>query len=173
MPELIAPTARLHASWLEAHAEWGPGGVHEDGFGLLSSDEVDSPAGFAAWVARLTDEADSGGAPCTYRWIVDGDRVLGGIALRHGFGEFVKGAGHIGYGIRPSARRRGLATWALGRMLGEARELGMDKVLVVCAADNVASVKTIERHGGVLDGIRDTDLGPARRYWIKIGVPSG
>ena len=53
MPELIAPTVRLHAAWLEAHHEWGPG-VHEDGFGLHSSDEVDSPAGFAAWVARLT-----------------------------------------------------------------------------------------------------------------------
>ncbi len=47
MPELIAPTARLHTAWLEAHAEWGPG-VHEDGFGLLPSDEVDAPADFAA-----------------------------------------------------------------------------------------------------------------------------
>jgi hypothetical protein len=43
MPELIAPTACLHAAWLGAHAEWGPG-AHEDGFGLLPSDEVDSPA---------------------------------------------------------------------------------------------------------------------------------
>jgi predicted acetyltransferase len=88
------------------------------------------------------------------------------------FGEFVKRAGHIGYGIRPSARRRGLATWALGRILDEARVLGMDRVLVVCAADNVASAKTIGRHGGVLEGIRDTEFGPARRYWIKIGMRS-
>jgi hypothetical protein len=48
MPELIAPTTRLHAAWLEAHAEWGPG-QHEDGFGLGPSDEVASPSGFAAW----------------------------------------------------------------------------------------------------------------------------
>ncbi|MEU7861279.1 hypothetical protein [Nonomuraea sp. NPDC049141] len=70
MPELIAPTARLHAAWLEAHAEWGPG-VHEDGFGLLPSDAVDSTAGFAAWVTRLLDESDQEKAavPCTYRWI--------------------------------------------------------------------------------------------------------
>ncbi|MEU4715850.1 hypothetical protein AB0F73_19625 [Micromonospora purpureochromogenes] len=40
MPELIAPTVHLHAAWLEAHDEWGPG-VHEDGFGLLPSDEVE------------------------------------------------------------------------------------------------------------------------------------
>jgi len=25
MPDLVAPTARLHIAWLEAHEEWGPG----------------------------------------------------------------------------------------------------------------------------------------------------
>ncbi|MEU9836234.1 GNAT family N-acetyltransferase [Streptosporangium sp. NPDC048047] len=178
MPELIAPTTRLHAAWLEAHAEWGPG-VHEDGFGLLPADEVGSPAGFAAWVARLTgesDQADAGRVACAYRWIVEGDRVLGGIALRHGGGEVVRRLGHIGYGIRPSARRRGLATWALGRMLDEARTLGIGEVLIVCAAGNAASARTIERCGGVLEAIRDTGLGAVRRYRIDLqrspGVPS-
>ena len=173
MPELIAPTARLHTAWLEARDEWGPG-VHEDGFGLHPADEVDSPAGFAAWVARLADEsdqtkaADAGQVRCTYRWIVEGDRVLGGIALRHEFNDFVLRLGHIGYGIRPSARRRGLATWALGRMLDEARVLGLDRVLIICEVDNVASAKTIERHGGVLEDVRDTEHGTVRRYWIEI-----
>ncbi len=173
MPGLIAPTVRLHAAWLEAHDEWGPG-VHEDGFGLHPSDELDSPAGFAAWVSRLVDQSDpakpldAGRVHCMYRWIVEGDRVLGGIALRHASSDYVLWAGHIGYGIRPSARRRGLATWAMGRILEEARVLGLDRVLAVCAVDNVASVKTIERCGGVFEGIRDTKLGPARRYWIKL-----
>ncbi|MCO1594415.1 GNAT family N-acetyltransferase [Micromonospora sp. RHAY321] len=174
MPELIAPTVRLHAAWLEAHAEWGPG-LHEDGFGLRPSDEVRSPAGFAAWVRLLADESDpakplpAGQVRCTYRWIVEGDQVLGGIALRHELDDYlVRVAGHIGYGIRPSARRRGLATWALGRMLGAARALGLDRVLVTCEVHNVASARTIEHHGGVLEDIRDTDLGAVRRYWIKL-----
>ncbi|MGI5521284.1 GNAT family N-acetyltransferase [Micromonospora sp. CA-259024] len=174
MPELVAPTVRLHAAWLEAHDEWGPG-HHEDGFGLRSTDEVRSPGGFAAWVTRLSDRSDpekplhAGQVRCTYRWIVEDDRVLGGIALRHELNDYLlRVTGHIGYGIRPSARRRGLATWALGRILGEARALGLDRVLLACAADNVASTKTIERHGGVLEGIRDTELGPARRYWITL-----
>lgn len=173
MPELIAPTTRLHTAWLAAHAEWGPG-QHEDGFGLHPSDDVDSPPGFAAWVARLLDQSDPakpievGTHRCIYRWIVDNGRVLGGIALRYGTSAYVSWAGHIGYGIRPSARRRGLATWALGRMLAEARALGMERVLAVCAVDNVASVKTIERCGGVFDGTQDTRFGPTRRYWIKL-----
>ncbi|WP_328584699.1 GNAT family N-acetyltransferase [Streptomyces sp. NBC_00370] len=171
MTELTAPTTRLHSAWLQAHAEWGPG-LHEDGFGLRPSDEVESPAGFAAWVALLADastpKAVAAGQGCTYRWIVEGDRVHGGIALRHGPNDEVRQFGHIGYGIRPSSRQRGLATWALGQILDEARALGLDQVLIVCEVDNLASVKTIERHGGVFEEIRDTEHSPVRRYWIKI-----
>src|SRR5580692_5184852 len=110
MPELVAPTLSLHAAWLEAHHEWGPG-VHEDGFGLHSSDEVDSPAGFAAWVARLTAQADpakpvaAGRVHCTYRWIVEDDRVQGAIALRHTLNDRLLQLGRIGEDDR--APRRG------------------------------------------------------------------
>lgn len=167
MPDLIAPTARLHDAWLAAHAEWGPG-LHEDGFGLAPTDDVDSQAGFAAWIARPAEESER----ATCRWIVEDDQVLGGIALRHGFTDHVRWAGHLGFGIRPSARRRGLASWALGRMLDEARVLGMDRVLLVCATDNVGSAKTIERLGGAFEDVRDTGHGPVRRYWITIAEPT-
>jgi predicted acetyltransferase len=172
MPELIPPTVGWHAAWLEAHREWGPG-LHEDGFGLHSSDEVESPAGFATWVARLNAQLDpakpldAGRVRCTYRWIVEDARVQGAIALRHELNDRLMQLGHIGYGVRPSARRRGLASWALGQMLGEARALGLDRVLIVCEAGNVASAKTIESRGGVLEEIRATEHGPVRRYWIS------
>jgi len=167
MPDLVAPTTRLHSAWLDAHAEWGPG-LHEDGFGLAPTDEVDSPTGFAAWVARLADQSDQ----ATCRWIVEGDQVLGGIALRHEFNDYVQWAGHVGFGIRPTARRRGLGAWALGQMIDEARVLDMDRVLVVCATRNVASARTIERCGGVFEEVRDTEHGPVGRYWITVGEPS-
>ncbi|HEX3778845.1 MAG TPA: GNAT family N-acetyltransferase [Pseudonocardiaceae bacterium] len=173
MPDLVAPTTRLHAAWLNARDEWGPG-VHEDGFGLDPADEVDSAAGFAAWVARLVDESDptkpvaTGRRRCTCRWIIEGDQVVGGIALRHELDDFVRRVGHIGYGIRPSARRRGLATWALGRMLDEARLVGLDRVLIVCEDDNLASARTIERNGGVLEDLGDAEPSVLRRYWITL-----
>ncbi|MEV4709285.1 GNAT family N-acetyltransferase [Actinoplanes sp. NPDC049316] len=173
MPELIAPNVRLHDAWLEAHHEWGPG-LHEDGFGIGAADDVRSPGGFAAWVARLARQSDpavtveAGRHGCAYRWIVEDDRVLGGIALRYGDDEYVAWAGHVGYGIRPSARRRGLATWALGRMLEEAPTLGLERVLAVCAVGNVASMTTIERCGGVFEGVRETKSGPLRRYWFQL-----
>ena len=171
MAELILPTTRLHAAFLECRDEWGPG-LHEDGFGLGAEDDVDSADGFAAWVHKRLRLIHPAGNPCpdakhgSPRWIVEDGRVLGGIVLRHVFDDDI---GQIGYGVRPSARRRGLAGWALGEMLKEARALGLDRVLIPCLADNIASARTIERNGGVLERIRDTEHGRrVRRYWITL-----
>ncbi|GAB1645714.1 GNAT family N-acetyltransferase [Krasilnikovia sp. MM14-A1259] len=171
MPELILPTTRLHAAFLDCRDDWGPG-LHEDGFGLGADDDVDSPDGFAAWVHQRTRLTHRAGTPCppemhgSPRWIVEDGRVLGGIALRHYFHDRF---GHIGYGVRPSARRRGLASWALGQMLAEARAaLGLDRVLIPCLAHNIASARTIERNGGVLEGIRHNGHNLVRRYWINL-----
>jgi predicted acetyltransferase len=173
VPSLLVPTVTLEAAWREARDEWGPG-LHEDGFGLQPSDDVHSSAAFAAWVTRLLSESREprqgrASVRCTYRWIVEKERVLGGIALRHHLTDSLLNAGgHVGYGLRPSARGHGIGTWALTRMLDEARTLALARVLLVCADDNVASAKTIERCGGVLEDVRRTDLGLARRYWIAL-----
>lgn len=174
MPELITPTTRLHTQWLAARDDWGQG-VRQDGSGLRPGDEVDSPAGFAAFVGKLVRESDPGVAPvpgwvhCTYWWIAEGDEVLGSIALRHELNDFLlRAGGHIGYGVRPSARGRGLASWALAGVLPYARSLGLDRVLLVCNVGNEPSRRTIERNGGVLEDIRDTEKGRLRRYWIPL-----
>jgi predicted acetyltransferase len=172
MPVLIAPTTTLHRQWLELRDDFGRG-THLDGSGLHEDDDVDSPAGFAAWVERLgslTDPAQpvpDDKVHCTYWWIVEGDAVLGSISLRHELNDFLfEAGGHIGYGVRPSARRRGLATYALGEVLKRAEGLGIDRVLITCDVDNEASRRTIEHFGGVQEDIRDTVLGRTRRLWI-------
>jgi predicted acetyltransferase len=169
VPELILPTTRLQAAFLECLADWGPG-QHEDGFGIAEDDDPSSPEWFRQWVHDRLRFSHPVGTPCpperhgSPRWIVEDAVVLGGIVLRHQFDDAV---GHIGYGIRPSARRRGVASWALREMLVEARAaLQVDRVLVPCLADNIASARTIESCDGVLEGIRDTAHGPVRRYWI-------
>ncbi len=174
MADLIAPTARLHEAWLRSRDDWGRG-VYQDGSSLHPEDDVDSPDGFAAWVRRLLRESDpavllpAGLVHCTYWWIVEDDEVLGAIGLRHELNDFLREAGgHIGYGIRPSARRRGLASFALGEVLRYAAKLGLSRVLVTCNVENEGSRRTIERHGGELEDIRDTELGRLRRYWIPL-----
>jgi predicted acetyltransferase len=174
MVELIAPTVRLRGSWLRSRDDWGRG-VHQDGAGLRPGDDVDSADGFAAWVRRLLSESDpavpaaDGWVHCTYWWIVEDDDVLGAIALRHELNEFLlRAGGHIGYGVRPAARRRGLASFALGATLPYAAKLGLSRVLVTCNVANEGSRRTIERNGGVLEDIRDTEIGRLRRYWISV-----
>lgn len=162
MPQLIAPATAFEAAWREARADWGPG---MDGFGLSPEDDVDTSAGFAAWLRRLA--ADTG---CTYRWIIEEDRVLGGIALRHADHPAVSHAGHLGYGLRPSARGQCHAVWAVREMLAEARHLTLEQVVVICEPDNTASARTIERAGGTLagnDAAGTHDCGRLRRYTIR------
>jgi len=109
--------------------------------------------------------------PATYWWIVEGDTYLGAIDLRHRLNDILlEAGGHIGYSIRPSARRRGLATWALGAVLPEARGLGLKRVLLTCTHGNTASARTIEHNGGVLEDVRETAIGTKCRYWITVPV---
>ena len=103
---------------------------------------------------------------CFYRWIMDGDEVVGGIAARSSESEFVQVNGHVGYGIRPSARGRGIAAWALGQVVRELFDTrGLTRVLAVCQANNGASATTIERNGGRLD--TETSTAHVNRYWIE------
>ena len=149
--------------------------MHQDGAGLRPQDDVDSPEGFAAWVRRLHSESDpavplpEGLVHCTYWWIVEDDEVLGAISLRHELNDFLlRAGGHIGYGIRPAARRRGLASAALAEVLPYAAKLGLTRVLLTCEVTNEGSRRVIERNGGALEDIRDTEIGRLRRYWITL-----
>jgi predicted acetyltransferase len=174
MPELVEPTTRLRTAWLAARKDWGPG-IHEDGFGLHPDDDVETQDGFTAWVQRLRQDSDTTGLAAgerdhaTYWWIVEGEAVLGAIALGHQLNDRALRVGQIGYGIRPSARGRGLAKWALAEVLSVARTLGLDRVLITCRDDNVASARVIEHNGGLLDNVRNTDSGRMRRYWVALG----
>lgn len=174
MPELILPDVRLRESWVAAQQEWGVG-VHQDGAGLSPGEDPSAPPDFAQYVERLRVSADvtvpprQGWVHCAFWWLVEGDEYLGAIALRYELNDFLlRAGGHIGYGIRPSARRRGLASWALGEMLVRAREHGLDRVLITCDETNAGSRRTIEGAGGVLEDVRETELGLTRRYWVDL-----
>lgn len=76
--------------------------------------------------------------------------------------------GHIGDGIRPSERRKGYATAMIGLALEECRKLGIDRVLICCDKDNIGSVKSIQRNGGVLENEVEENGNIVQRYWIEL-----
>jgi predicted acetyltransferase len=99
--------------------------------------------------------------------MVEAGEVVGRISLRHELNELLfTWGGHIGYSVRPSARRRGHATAALAGMLEVCRGKGIDPVLITCDVDNVASRRTIEGAGGVYEDTRDGKL----RFWVDLDL---
>lgn len=179
---LVAPDTSFYHSFLESHQEWA--GAHQDGAAVFMADDVTTPEGFEEWVARLLDAEKTpekdGMVPCTYLWITEGSRYIGAIAFRHHLTPaLLNSGGHIGYGVRPSDRGRGAATWALREVCArlsaraEPDRILPDRVLLTCDDSNAASAKTIERCGGVLEDVRTDEDGQLfRRYWIDVGAPA-
>jgi predicted acetyltransferase len=128
----------------------------------------EDPAEFAAYAAWLRADVledsprPAGHVPATTMWWADGLEYLGRITIRHRLTpSLLNVGGHIGYDVRPSARRRGYATSMLAAAIPVAFGFGIDPVLITCDTDNIGSRKVIEANGGVLEDERDGKL----RFW--------
>jgi predicted acetyltransferase len=133
---------------------------------------------FDAFLYRLNAcaqgiELPDGFVPHSTFWLVrDESEVVGVSNIRHSLTPALRReGGNIGYGIRPSARRRGLGIAILRQSLDRAVELGLTQVLLTCGKQNVASAKSITRNGGILDSEEYLpDRGEiVQRYWIANG----
>jgi predicted acetyltransferase len=111
---------------------------------------------FGAYLERLEackrGEGDAASfVPHTTYWLVERGVVVGVANMRHRLTDALRReGGHIGYGVRPTARGRGFAHDLLRGALARARLRGLSEVLLTCGKDNVASVKTIVGGGGEL-----------------------
>ena len=113
----------------------------------------------------------AGKVPATQLLCVEEGRVLGMIQIRHELNEYLRlYAGHIGYSVRPFARRQGVASWMLAAALPHCRRLGLDRVMIACEPWNEGSRRTILANGGVYEKTvhepeHDIDL---EQYWITL-----
>lgn len=100
------------------------------------------------------------------------NKIIGMINIRyHISGKMLKnGASHIGYGIRPTERKKGYAKVALYLALLEEQKLGETNVLLECDVDNIASNKTIQSLGGKLEKteLDSYDNTMTNYYWIDV-----
>jgi predicted acetyltransferase len=168
---LIEPSADFRASFLAAEAEFAA-----EAGGERIIDVVGGPNDeFDAYVRRLMEiqgrqPAQPNWVPMSVYWIVDDDRYVGRVNLRHRLNRRLRRhGGHIGYEIRPSMRRRGYASRGLALALDKARQLRLRRVLLTCDDDNVGSIRVIEANGGQLEGrFTARSEAPFRRYWIDL-----
>jgi predicted acetyltransferase len=168
MPFLAQPSMLYKESFLEAVREF-----HAEDRNL-ELDERDLAINFRhylqGWVDRKANPRP-GKVPESIFWLIADDTFIGRLSIRHVLNEsLLQFGGHIGYEIRPTKRRQGYGKEILRLGLERARAVDIDRALVTCDDNNIASAKIIEANGGELENIvllpgRDVST---RRYWITM-----
>ena len=133
---------------------------------------------FAGYIRHLHNMARGiglkpGWVPYTVYWSVAPERarLVGELHLRHWLTPVLeKEGGHIGYTITPSLRGQGYGTAQLALGLEKARDFDLERVLITCNTENIASARVIQKNGGVFQDevISDHTGKPVSRYWITL-----
>ena len=128
---------------------------------------------FPAYLDSLElTEAVPGLVPDSTFFCLDKERniLVGAINIRHYLNDhLLKFGGHIGDGVRPSERRKGIATRMIALGLEECKKLGITRVLMTCKKENTGSAKSIMNNGGILENeIEKEDGTVMQRYWITL-----
>ena len=101
----------------------------------------------------------------------EGEKLIGVFSLKFELTKYLLDfGGHIGYAVRPSERKRGIATQILKQGLEIAKEAGFERILCVCDEDNYGSEKVILKNGGVLENelYDPEEKVTVKRYWIAL-----
>lgn len=108
----------------------------------------------------------------TYLLIRESDnKIVGTLNLRWNLTEAMQNfGGNIGYGIRPTERRKGYNKINLYLGLIEACKVGLDRVMLDCDVNNIGSDRTMQALGGVLER---TEIDPSdgvltNVYWFDV-----
>lgn len=108
----------------------------------------------------------------TVFWLIDNEQYIGSINLRHTLTpNLEKVGGHIAYQIRPSQYHKGYAYAALLLCLNKAKKMGLDKILVTCEAENIASYSVMHKaminYGGTEIEPVEVDGIIQKRVWLN------
>ncbi len=153
---LVRPSEAYRDSFLSGAAEFYTEGRADSTYAEFLGYNLDSLARhFADFVHDLLNLASETSLPRGWQqdqvfWLIDEGAYLGQASIRPQLSSryLLTYGGHIGYSIRPTRRRQGYGTQILGLALTEARQLGLQRVLVTCNSDNLPSKRIIEQNGG-------------------------
>ena len=128
---------------------------------------------FLAHLDTLENDPPRLMVPGTMFFLVEGEEILGVCEIRHFLNSgLLKYGGHVGYGVAPKHRGNGYAAEMVRMAMPFMKQVGIDRCLITCVQENIASAKTIENVGGVLENeveiIRNGLLKIGLRYWIDV-----
>lgn len=168
--KLIPPTVKLENEYKEMLKEW-----HDSGEVLVPFILRYDPKDFKKFVKQMEGFKKGTDIPETFVphstfWLVNSeDKILGVVNIRHKLNDKLNLiGGHIGYGIRPTERRKGYATKILELALKEVKKLDITKALVTCDRNNIASKKTILKNNGILYQENEVDGVNVLGFWIDV-----
>ena len=167
--KLVKLCEKYRAQLIDMMDEWAATGEKIIPSAIRKNDWHD----FESYLAGLDTAPKPPLVPDSTFFCLDEERgiFVGAVNIRHYLNDaLLKSGGHIGDGVRPSERRRGVATAMIGLALDECRRLGIDRVLMVCDRDNIGSAKSIINNGGVLENEveNEQDGRIIQRYWIEL-----
>ncbi len=110
---------------------------------------------FEEWVKKVNRNAavadDEWGTYYLYLAFDDNDKLIGLLNIRFNLSNNLREQyGDIGYGVRPSERRKGYATKMLEYALNICKEKNMEYAILGCYENNYGSNRTIIKNGGIL-----------------------
>ena len=167
---LIRLTQEYEQEWNDLLAEFREDGEIVPMAMKGTSDNFDDFLAYAERYSKGTD-LPYGHVSSDIYFLVAGDRkrLLGAVDIRHELSApLLKYGGNIGYGVRPTERRKGYATEMLRLALEKCRERKMQRVLLTCFTDNTASVKAMKKNGAVLENEVMDHGRKKQRYWIEL-----
>ena len=98
---------------------------------------------------------------------LDNNKIVGIINARHELNDYLLNfGGHIGYSVRKSERRKGYGKKMLNYTSEFLFSLVLQKILITCDKNNIASKRTIESCGGILENEVVEESRTTLRYWI-------
>ena len=167
--KLVKLCEKYRAQLIDMMDEWAATGEKIIPSAIRKNDWHD----FESYLAGLDTAPKPPLVPDSTFFCLDEERgsFVGAVNIRHYLSDaLLKSGGHIGDGVRPSERRRGVATAMIGLALDECRRLGIDRVLMVCDRDNIGSARSIINNGGVLENEveNEQDGRIIQRYWIEL-----
>jgi predicted acetyltransferase len=169
--KLIPPNENFVESYLDFISEARAQG--DKIWEVLVPSSSESLKDFVARLLRAQTSPEPGLVAETSYWAVQDQEVVGRIALRHTLNKDLEEfGGHIGYEVRPSARRKGFATEMLKLILQTSKAREIERLLLTCSPDNIASNRTIQKNGGVLQDTKFVERVQRQTnyYWIELTI---
>ncbi|MFW6311278.1 MAG: GNAT family N-acetyltransferase, partial [Nanoarchaeota archaeon] len=131
--KLVEPTVKYKEEYIEMVEEWKESNEKIIPW-VLKMDYTD----FEVMVTYFKNQKEGiqlkeGWVPNSTYWYIVDHKIVGVINIRHYLtSQLQRIGGHIGYGVRPSRRRKGYGTEMLKHALKKAKEIGINEALITC-----------------------------------------